>query len=249
VIWRWESDPFGATAANQDPDGDAVTFTYNLRFPGQYFDAETGLNQNYFRDYDPAIGRYSESDPIGLEGGLNPYLYANGNPLAYSDAYGLQAPRVAQLPQAIRNEIANAMAPSLIRQIQIRNPDFRYPVMGRPGTGYTTENVQFLELELERYKAEEWSKECYAPGATSLGANPFRGKTAQEVADMLTTKGYLPMGPDPLSGRGTFVNPATGRGYHIDASHPPPKGPHVGVHRPRDLRDLMPPRDYPLGGQ
>ncbi len=89
VIWRWESDPFGATAANQDPDGDAVTFTYNLRFPGQYFDGETGLNYNYFRDYDPAVGRYVESDPIGLAGGANGYAYALGNPMSRADPLGL----------------------------------------------------------------------------------------------------------------------------------------------------------------
>jgi RHS repeat-associated protein len=47
--------------------------------------------QNYFRDYDPALGRYVQPDPIGLQGGLNPYLYANGNPLAYMDPYGLWA--------------------------------------------------------------------------------------------------------------------------------------------------------------
>jgi RHS repeat-associated protein len=59
--------------------------------PGQYFDDETGLHYNYFRDYDPVTGRYAESDPIGLDGGLNPYLYANGNPLACIDPYGLWA--------------------------------------------------------------------------------------------------------------------------------------------------------------
>jgi uncharacterized protein RhaS with RHS repeats len=47
------------------------------------------VNQNYFRDYDPALGRYVQPDPIGLAGGMNPYLYANGNPLAYTDPYGL----------------------------------------------------------------------------------------------------------------------------------------------------------------
>ena len=66
VVWRWESDAFGTTAADEDPDGDMVTTTINLRFPGQYYDQETGLHYNYFRTYDPATRRYLESDPIGL---------------------------------------------------------------------------------------------------------------------------------------------------------------------------------------
>jgi RHS repeat-associated protein len=82
----------------------------------------------------------------------------------------------------------------------------------------------------------------------SLGANPFKGKTAKGVSEMLERRGYVPRGPEPAAGRGTYLNPGTGRGYHIDASHPLPKGPHVGVHRPRDMRDVLPPRDYPMGG-
>jgi RHS repeat-associated protein len=57
--------------------------------PGQYFDKETNLHYNAFRDYDPAIGRYVQSDPIGLAGGLNTYGYANQNPLGYVDPHGL----------------------------------------------------------------------------------------------------------------------------------------------------------------
>lgn len=66
VIWRWDSDPFGATAANEDPDGDGIKFTFNLRFPGQYFDKETGLHYNYHRYYDPNTGRYMTADPISV---------------------------------------------------------------------------------------------------------------------------------------------------------------------------------------
>ena len=89
VVWRWDSDPFGTDAANEDPDGDGTKFRYNPRFPGQYFDKETGLHYNYFRDYEPTSGRYIESDPIGLEGGLNTYAYVGGNPISKIDPYGL----------------------------------------------------------------------------------------------------------------------------------------------------------------
>jgi RHS repeat-associated protein len=89
VVWRWDSDPFGSTAANEDPDADTNLFAFSLRFPGQYFDPETGLHYNYFRDYDSQVGRYVQSDPIGLEGGVNTYGYVDGNPLSFSDPFGL----------------------------------------------------------------------------------------------------------------------------------------------------------------
>jgi RHS repeat-associated protein len=89
IIWRWNSDPYGNGFVEEDPDGDGQRFTYNLRFPGQYYDAETGLNYNYYRDYDPAVGRYMESDPSGLEGGINTYAYVEGDPISLVDPLGL----------------------------------------------------------------------------------------------------------------------------------------------------------------
>jgi RHS repeat-associated protein len=94
VVWRWDSDPFGTDAANEDPDGDSISLAYNLRLPGQYFDSESGLHYNYLRDgYDPAIGRYTQSDPIGLKGGINTYAYTFSSPLLFADPSGLDVYR------------------------------------------------------------------------------------------------------------------------------------------------------------
>jgi RHS repeat-associated protein len=89
--WEWaNSDPFGNNAPNENPSN-VGSFAYNLRFPGQYFDSETGKHYNYRRDYDPTIGRYVESDPIGLRAGINTYTYVGGSPLRRIDPLGLKA--------------------------------------------------------------------------------------------------------------------------------------------------------------
>jgi RHS repeat-associated protein len=82
-VWQADYEPFGKAIVRIN------TVENNLRFPGQYYDRETGLHYNYFRDYDPTGGRYVEADPIGLDGGMNLYAYVDGNPLSYVDPLGL----------------------------------------------------------------------------------------------------------------------------------------------------------------
>ncbi len=82
IVWDAALAPFGALVQL------SAGVTENLRFPGQYADAETGLSYNFFRDYDPSVGRYVESDPIGLSGGVNTYAYVTGDPTRLNDRTG-----------------------------------------------------------------------------------------------------------------------------------------------------------------
>ena len=87
TVWQWDYFASNSTFGENAPS--VQTITFNLRFPGQYYDSETGLNYNYARDYDPATGRYVESDPIGLHGDISTYAYVMDSPLNSDDALGL----------------------------------------------------------------------------------------------------------------------------------------------------------------
>jgi RHS repeat-associated protein len=89
VIWSARYEAYGTAQVNEDADSNGVPVQLNVRFAGQYYDSETGFHYNYFRDYDPAMGRYIESDPIGLVGGINTYGYVDGNPISLIDPLGL----------------------------------------------------------------------------------------------------------------------------------------------------------------
>ena len=106
VVWQWGGEPFGNTPPQAEVTG-AGPFTFNLRFPGQYYDAETGLHYNAHRNYDPSTGRYVESDPTGLNAGPNTYGYVKGNPLDQADPLGLD-PCAINLDQLIDNAISGA---------------------------------------------------------------------------------------------------------------------------------------------
>jgi RHS repeat-associated protein len=84
VVWQAAYKTFGEAQVDA-----SSTITNNFRFPGQYYDEETGLHYNWHRYYDPTTGRYLTPDPIGLEGGVNSYVYVANNPLSNVDPKGL----------------------------------------------------------------------------------------------------------------------------------------------------------------
>lgn len=108
-IWNWDlnGEAFGRTAPNEDPDGDGTPLVLDMRFPGQRFDAVSGLNYNYFRDFDASGGRYLESDPIGLSGGTSTYSYVSGMPIMAVDSLGLETCLLTTIgPGGIRDHSA-----------------------------------------------------------------------------------------------------------------------------------------------
>ncbi|MCR8716658.1 RHS repeat-associated core domain-containing protein [Stenotrophomonas indicatrix] len=100
AIWEWsnKSEVFGDQAPANDPDGDGVAFDLALRFPGQQATDASGLFYNYQREYEPEVGRYSQSDPIGLDGGVSTYSYVGGSPALFADPIGLQRTLVPFIP-------------------------------------------------------------------------------------------------------------------------------------------------------
>lgn len=147
LVWKWDSDAFGSTAANENPSALGI-FTYNLRFPGQYYDKETTLHYNYLRDiYNPKIGRYFESDPIGLKGGINTYAYVGGNPISKKDPLGLWSLTVEGYIGGIGGGIVIG-----------RNPDGNGFVSLRAGAGFGG--------------GVSYDKNGVSPGYTGTGVTP-----------------------------------------------------------------------------
>jgi len=190
--WRWLSDPFGQLPPEDNPSG-LGAFELNLRLPGQVFDVKSNLHYNYFRDYDPSTGRYVQSDPIGLRGGINTYSYVGGDPLSYVDLDGARRTR----PQPGGNS-------SDRRQWDrhtFPGPSQRLPENAREAAGYFDDRGEFVCLRWRCDPADQCKPPRRAPDFLPVATNPLsppegcvcddprympaRGPTSPELSDLL----------------------------------------------------------------
>jgi RHS repeat-associated protein len=145
AVWQWDnSDPFGNNLPNENPAGQGA-FNFNLRFAGQYFDRETNTHYNINRDYDPSIGRYIESDPIGLAGGINTFGYANQNPLSFSDPFGLASSCGSENSAQFPNEF-----PGFSFESSCKNHDDCYDTCGKTKTSCDAQFLRDMLTECSR---------------------------------------------------------------------------------------------------
>ena len=130
LVWRAEYSSFGKAKVT------SAKVTLNLRLPGQYFDAETGTHYNYFRDYDPKVGRYLTSDPIGLSGGVNGFAYSAADPIRFYDPLGLRKYQIGSAdPNVVRDAGSgkwNSIQATLTKRLQKKAIQSGMGVFGWP---------------------------------------------------------------------------------------------------------------------
>jgi RHS repeat-associated protein len=125
VVWEWE---YRRNAFGERKPSSASGYVLNLRFPGQYIDTESGWSYNVNRSYDPIIGRYIESDPIGLDGGLNTYAYATSNPLNMVDPLGLMVNGTYNLKTGILTLVDSTTGETVVQSFESGGKPYGAPI-------------------------------------------------------------------------------------------------------------------------
>ena len=198
----------GTPLSRADPAG-AGTFTYNLRFPGQMFDGQAGLSQNYFRDYDPAVGRYVESDPIRLaRGSYSTYMYAKGTPIGAIDPDGLKPGDSFPTAETAAIDALQYINP----RSRCLNREFAgwiYKEWSLQGTSYTYDEPTELGVAGGEAPPQPWFHGVYAMFHTHGGYDPRYDSenystTDENTADALNMPSYLAT-PDMLIKRYTPI--------------------------------------------
>ncbi len=221
-VWNAQLDPFGqVTTVNPN-------ITQNLRFPGQYYDQETGWHYNYHRYYQPDLGRYLQSDPIGLTGGINTYTYVLNNPVNLIDPTGESATAaVCFIPGIGPVSCAAAGAATGAILCAINPAACKKVVQGC----FDSVNKMFNEGK-----------------SPEIDPKDIAGKTPNQIDKIAKDKGLIPKG-DPEAGNGAYIDPVTGKQRIL--THPEPdsncSGPHCHVNNPAGERldingNVVPPK-------
>jgi len=178
TVWQWtyQANPFGERGAS------TASMALNLRYLGQYLDTESGLAYNVNRDYDSKTGRYAQSDPLGLDGGLTTYLYVNGNPLAASDPLGLIGPQQTTIQNKIEVAIARGDTETLETLLEVANPE-QQALIRRA----LTPARDLIRASLKRSKsyASELEGDTYAELCNLARSGGSLGKKAQQMKKLI----------------------------------------------------------------
>jgi RHS repeat-associated protein len=211
VIWDSAFMPFGEQVS---ATGSTST---DHRFQGQLADTHASLSYNYFRDYDPTLGRYIQSDPIGLDGGLNRVSYVDGNPLQYADPYGLNRRSAGPTaPSTTAGILRGVQARALRQEIARLNPNRDTSSVSRPGSEVSEAELTYLRGVLQQ---EQDSRSCrFDPEQQALielaKAAKRRGVTRDEgdtLVEWAREHGLEGRGPESHPGRPYGQNPH----YHV----------------------------------
>jgi RHS repeat-associated protein len=217
AVWTWDltGEAFGNTAPNQDPDGDATNFVFDMRFPGQRYDAASGLSYNYFRDYDPSTGRYVQSDPIGLAAGISTYGYVAGSPLGAVDPYGLSDRRwwdaAGQFGDWMDEFQVDVMAHAYVHGMNHVTPETKefvdqryYKKLNQLGSAIAFTATAFMPA------AAAEGAICY--GSARQGASSFLRAGSIRVRHHTSREGLAAIR------RQGAINPSRGGGVHVEIS-------------------------------
>ncbi|MCI5122187.1 MAG: hypothetical protein D3908_13545, partial [Candidatus Electrothrix sp. AUS4] len=171
VLWQGDYLPFGEVQVAVNQVGNSI------RFPGQYFDGETGLHYNWNRYYDPATGRYISADPIGFDGGMNLFAYVGADPINRIDPDGLK-----DRPWPVNGRvIVDKDCTKKIRSVDMDKRSIHY------GTTPRTADVDFVEVDGVWYKIGMWN--FNVDGCDCKPDGGFRQATPEELKDIKSILG------------------------------------------------------------